>query len=72
MRKLSETWPRLAVSDGAERRRRTTRRCIRKVMKYVVMRRVSRNVVCISIEIFVNIPSINSIAQREFSELILN
>jgi hypothetical protein len=49
-----------------------TRRCIRKVMKYVVMRRVSRNVVCISIEIIVYISSINSIAQREFSELILN
>jgi hypothetical protein len=56
MRKLSQTWHRLVVSGGAERRRRTTRRCIRKVMKYVGVRRISRNVGRISIEIFVIIP----------------
>ncbi len=60
------------MSGGAQRRRRTTRRCIRKEMKYVVVRRLWRHVGCISIEIFLNILSINSMPQRQFSELILN
>ena len=49
--------------SGAKRRRRTTRCCIRKIMKDVVVRRISENARFISTEIFVNVPSIKNIPQ---------
>jgi len=54
---------RLAVSGGAERRRRTTRRCIKKVLQDVVVRRIAANVRCIFIEIFVNVLLMKNIPQ---------
>ncbi len=44
------------------------RRCFRKVVKDVVVRRLSRNMECITVEIFVNILSIKSIIQRQFPD----
>ena len=55
------------MSGGTERRRRTIRRSFRKVLKDVVVRRISGNIEGISVEIFVNIPSIKNIPQRQFS-----
>jgi hypothetical protein len=63
MRNLSQAWSRLAISGRAERRERTTRRWMRKVMEDVVVRRISGNVRSISIEVFVNGPSIKNIPQ---------
>ncbi len=60
------------MSVGAERGRRMTGRCFRKVLEDVVVRRISGNIVCISVEIFVNIPSIENIPERQFSAHILN
>ncbi len=56
------------MSGGAERRRRTTRRCFRKVLKDIVVKRLSGNMECISVEIFVNILSIKNITQRQFPD----
>jgi hypothetical protein len=67
MRKLTETWNRLVVSGGAERRRRTTRRCIRNAMEYVLVRRISANAGCISLVTFVMISSMKSTPQYQFS-----
>jgi len=60
------------VSGGAERRRRTTRSYFRKVLGDVLERRISGNIECISVEIYVNIPSIKNILQRQFLGHILN
>jgi hypothetical protein len=60
------------VSGGAERRRRTTRRCFRKIFEDIVVRRISGNVGCTSVENVVNIPSIKNRAQRQFLTPILN
>ncbi len=60
------------MSGGAERRRRTTRRYFRKVLEDVVVRRISGNVGCISVEIFMIISSIRNIRPRQFSENISN
>jgi hypothetical protein len=58
--------------SGAELRRRTTRRCFRKVLGDVVVRRISGNIECIFVEIYVDIPSIKNIPQRQFSGHIVN
>jgi len=60
----SQGWHRLVVSGGAERRRRTTRRCIRKVMKAVAVRRIIRNVRCISMEVLGNVFTIKNPGRR--------
>jgi hypothetical protein len=49
----------------------TTRRYFGKVLEDVVVRRISGNIGCISVEIFVNIPSIRNIPERQFSGHIL-
>ena len=58
---LSQALNRLVVSGGAERHRRTTRRCIRKIMEDIIVRRILGNAGCMSIDIFVNVPSIKNI-----------
>ena len=72
MRKLGWIWTQLVVSGGAERRRRTTRCCFSKGLEDVIVWTISENIECISVEIFVNIPSIKNIPQRQFSGHILN
>ena len=63
MGRLSQAWDRLVVSGGAERRRRTTRRCIGKVIEDVVVRRTCGNLRCISIQLFMNVSSRKNIPQ---------
>ena len=60
------------MSGGAERHRRTTRRYFRKIFKDIVVRRISGNVGCTSVENVVNIPSITNRAQRQFLRQTLN
>ncbi len=62
------------IMDGAVVRIRTgtTRRYFRKVLEDVVVRRISGNVGCISVEIFVNISSVRNIRPRQFSKNISN
>jgi hypothetical protein len=62
----------LVVSGGAKRRRRTTRCYFEKVLEDVVVSRISGNIGCISVEIFMNISSIRYMPQRQFSGHILN
>jgi hypothetical protein len=50
----------------------TTRRYFRKVMEDVVVRKISGNVGCISIEIFVIVSSIRNIRRGQFSGYISN
>ncbi len=56
------------MSGGAEPRRRTTRRFFRKVLEDVVVRRISGNVGCISVEIFMIISAIRNTRPRQFSK----
>ena len=44
------------MSGGAERRRRTSRRCLRMILEDVMVRTISGNIERISVETFVNIP----------------
>ncbi len=62
------------IMDGVGVRIRTgtTRRYFRKVLEDVVVRRISGNVGCISVEIFMIISSIRNIRPRQFSENISN
>jgi hypothetical protein len=57
---------------GVRIRTGTTRRYFRKVLEDVVVRRISGNVGCISVEIFMIISSIRNIRPRQFSENISN